>query len=395
MVKVFRVPKLGLTMDQVTVNGWLKEPGDLVQAGDPFVTVETDKAALDVEATEDGYLRQRAAAVGESVPVGAPLAVFSTTRDEALGQAPADGDIGAPPPARAEATPVARTTDVPTGPRHRASPAVRRRARELGIDLVTLGGSGPSGRIRMRDLDNFRPAPAAPVATSGAERRVLSRVRRVSAERMVESARSIPQYSLRRYVDVTTLTGMLTTLRANFGKGLSITDFILQATAQAIMAHPLLRSEMTEPLSEGVYLVHPHADVGLAVDTPEGILVPVIPAAEELSLAQFAAARHEAVAAAMEGRILSRFAGRATFTISNLGPFGVDEFHALVTPGETGVLAVGAVRRVPHMDFGTLCEKDVIALTWTFDHRLVDGVQGARFSETLTTAIGKGSWRLV
>lgn len=395
MVKVFRVPKLGLTMDQVTVNRWLKEPGDAVRAGDPFVVVETDKAELDVEATEDGYLRQQAASPGEAVPVGAPLAVFTTSPDESVpaGVAGKEGEPASLPPQAP--SPRTSTPDDPRTARYRASPAVRRRARELGIDLAAVAGSGPSGRIRLRDLDVPHPESASSAAAPAMERGVLSRVRRVSAQRMVDSARTIPQFTLRQTVDVSNLEQLLSTLRSSFSTGVSITDFIVSACAAAMMEHPLLRSELQEPLSEGVYLVHPHADIALAVDTPEGIVAPVIGQADALALASLAGERRQAVAAAMAGRLPSRFAGRSTFTVSNLGPFGVDEFHALVTPGDAAVVAVGAMRKTPRLEPGGVIERTVLTLTFTFDHRLVDGAEGARFAQAVVSRMQGDSWQLV
>lgn len=406
MVSVFRVPKLGLTAEEVTIAKWLKNPGDPVTAGEPFVVVETDKAALDVEAPGDGFLSAQRVEEGGVIAVGAELAVFVSSRDE-VGQG-----AQAPVPTAAEEPPGPAQPAVPAGAasvpdalapgaeRHRASPAVRRRAMRQGIDLGAIRGTGPNGRIRMQDLDLAAGAAEAPaLRTPGAAHiEAMGRVRRTTAQRMLESAQAIPQFTLRREVDVETVLELRQILRESFLRSdapLSLMDFLIQASADALIRHPALRSQLAGPLSDGRIAVREGADIGMAVAAPEGLLVPVIAGAHELSLVEIARARRACVDAAKTGRLPARFAGQGCFTISNLGPYDVDEFHALVNPGEAAIVAVGRVRRVPAENDGAIALRPRMVLTFTFDHRLVDGAEGAQFAKDLVEKFESRDWRLV
>lgn len=210
----------------------------------------------------------------------------------------------------------------------------------------------------------------------------MSRVRRTTAERMVASATDIPQFSLRRRVAVEAVLAAKQRLVASSGEAvrLSLTDFLLRALARGLMAHPALRGRLEGTLADGVVSLSPTADIGLAVDTPSGLLVPVLADLGEKSVAEIAELRSEAVAGARLGRLSARFAGEPVFSLSNLGPFAVDDFTALVSPGETGVLAVGAVRPEPVAEDGHVQVRPMLTLTFSFDHRLIDGAEGARFA---------------
>lgn len=406
LTTVFRVPKLGLTAEEVKIANWLKQPGDPVKAGEAFVVVETDKAALDIEAPQDGFLQRRYAEEGGVVAVGAELAAFAATRDEpaeALPQAPASRTA-----APATLAPVPGDTpydggaavprDNPADTRYRASPAVRQRARERGIDLAAIVGTGPRGRIRLQDLENAAPPGAAQPAPAARHVEEIGRVRRATAQRMLASARDIPQFTLRRSVDVETVLAMRALLLESFRRAeapLSITDFLLQASAHALMLHPDLRAQISGALEDGRVAVRDAADIGIAVATPAGLLVPVLQGVERMSLVEIAGSRREAVAAAQAGRLPARFAGQGCFTVSNLGAFDVDEFHALVNPGEAAIVAVGTIRQVPAVQDGQVVVRQKLTLTFTFDHRLVDGAEGAQFAKDLVDKLEGRDWRLV
>lgn len=393
MITVLRLPKLGLTMDEATVVRWLVSPEAAVVVGQPLLEVETDKATLEVESPVGGYLRQQAVGPGDQVALGQALGVLSTSADESLptaderrAAAPSDKVESSPHAARSmPESPVQMGVDRPTA---RASPAVRKRAAELGLDLSQIQGSGPGGRVRESDLEGALSSPAAQAAVTPGNGSwkisSLSRGQRATAQRMVQSAREIPQFSLRSEVSAGPLLAarrkLLERIPAVVTR-VSITDFLMQAVAAALMAHPSLRSRLVGDLKDGRIAICPSASVGLAVDTPSGLLVPVLAGLEHLTIDEIAGLRQEAVAGARQGRLASRFTSESTFTISNLGPYQVDEFTALVTPGDAGVLAVGGITQAVG-----ITEPEgpqiypVLRLTFSFDHRLVDGVEGARFA---------------
>ncbi|MDA8344434.1 MAG: dihydrolipoamide acetyltransferase family protein [Thermaerobacter sp.] len=401
---MFHLPKMGLTMDEATVTRWLKEPGDAVAEGEAVLEVETDKAVLEVESPVSGYLRLQMAESGERVALGAAMATFSSSPDEAISP---DGAASEPAttPTKERVAPQSRPRDaLPTAPvdgnRFKASPSIRRRAREYGIDLTEIAGTGPHGRIRMHDLEQALLArrseetPAAPRGTVQA----MSRARLATARRMVESARDIPQFTLRRKVDLggaVRLRALVNPSLERSGITLSVTDFLLQAIAEGLMAHPAMRSALVGTLDAGRVAVAETANLGLAVEGKGGLLVPVLEHMESLSLVETARMRREAVAMARDGKLSGKFMQAASFTLSNLGPFDVDEFHALVNPGEAGILAVGRVQEETISLPQGPVQRQSLVLTFTFDHRLVDGADGARFAASVADALQSDSWRLV
>lgn len=400
MANVFRVPKLGLTAEEVTVDKWLKGPGDPVRAGEPFVVLQTDKAALDVDAPQDGYLQECLRQVGDVVPIGAELAVFSTVPGDTSVQREG-ATFSTADPNQAAAQPAHPKSSAPTYDnhmeRHRGSPAVRRRARELGLDLDGVVGTGPRGRIRMQDLN---AKPNAHLAQSSADPAIgeMSRVRLATAQRMVVSAQTIPQFALRREADMEKVMSVRDLLRSSFatsGADLSLMDFLLMAAAQSLMQYPALRTHLVGELGEGRTAVCHNADIGVAVASTQGLLVPVISGVQDLSLLDIAKARRAAVDAAQGGHLPARFAGKGCFTVSNLGPYGVDAFDALINPGEAAIVAVGAVRHVPSAHEGVLALRRRMVLTFSFDHRLVDGAEGAQFAGDLVNRLEAADFRLV
>ncbi len=401
MTTTIRLPKLGLTMDEATVVRWLVAEGAPVAAGQTLLEVETDKATLEVESQAGGYLRRQLAAAGAKVVLGSPLGIVSTTLDEPVAEVEAgaehDGhDRTAAAPREDSVAPDGkpgneRATAHGGGP---ASPAVRRRASELGIDLTTVRGSGPGGRIRESDLEALaEPVDRKTTATPGPANWTvsgMSRSRVATARRMVESATGIPQFSVRREVAMAAVVEARAHLLADAGAGakVSLTDFLLAAVAQAMMAHPALRTRLIGDLAEARVAACPTANIGLAVDTPGGLLVPVLSDLGGKSVLDIARLRSQAVEVARTGRIGAGFAKDGTFTVSNLGPFDVDDFTALVSPGEAGVVAVGALRQRPRAEGQEVRIEPSLTLTFSFDHRLIDGAEGARFAARVVTELG-------
>lgn len=380
------MPRTTLTMDEGRVIRWLKRPGELVGAGEVIVEVETDKSVVEVQVPARGYLRRILVAEGDVAPVGAPIALLTESADEPLVAASAAMPPVSQPAVSAEmapstTAPVEREAVPEKDGVLRASPAVRREARRRGIDLRGVAGSGPAGRILLKDLERHlaeaaKPAPIEPrqATTSGVG---TSAMRRAIAAAMERSWREIPQFSVTRHVDVAQSETFRRVVGPSFeasrGVRLSVVDLLIQAVAQTLRRFPNLnRRTAGDEVSAGVH-------VGLAVAVTDGLLVPVLRNADEKPLSAIAMERRELTERALAGRLRAEDLGGATITISNLGPFGVDQFRAIVTPGEVSILAVGRMQDMPRAVGGQVVVRPVITLTLSVDHRVTDGAEAARF----------------
>ncbi len=388
---VLKLPRTTLTMDFGRVVRWCKAEGDAVREGETVAEVETDKAVVEVGAPIAGYLRQALAPLDVDLPVAAALAVFTPTLDEPLGQTAAGAASPVPPPALDEPmAPAERRAQAscdggPPQPASavRASPAVRRRAREADVDLRDVAGSGPRGRILLRDFETFLAArvpgapaaPAEPVAPA-APLPGQSRMRAAIAAAMLRSWREQPQFTLTREVDMSATLALKAALAAAAPeKKLSVADFLIQAFARALPQHPSLNARLD---AEAGSSRSGSVDFGIAVALEDGLVVPVLRGAERLKLGEIATARAELTARALAGTLRQDDLGAATFTMSNLGPFGVDEFRAIVNPGEAAIVAVGALRERPVAVDGLVAVRPTLRLTLAVDHRVADGAAGAR-----------------
>jgi len=409
------MPRLSDTMEEGVVSSWHKKPGDKVSVGDALVDIETDKALMEYEAYEDGVLGEILVDEGGSAAIGTPIAVLVTD-----GAAPAPRPAAAAPAAVAAEAPeangtAARTEPAPPVPettggngrsRPPSSPLARRIARESGVDLTSVTGSGPGGRIVRADveaaaldaavLDAAPPAPApqaAPVPArqpaAGAvaaddedtERIPLSRIRKVTARRLAESMRTAPHFYLTRVVDVEELLAFRATLNAALAPAkVSVNDLIVKACATALRANPVLNVSFTE---ENL-LVHKRVHVGVAVALEEGLVVPVIRDADRKSVSAIGAETRELAGRAREQRLTPQEMSGGTFTVSNLGMFGVDAFTAVINPPEAAILAVGATRKDVVFADGEVIPRDRMTLTLSIDHRACDGATGAAFLGQLT-----------
>jgi len=372
-VTVTRVilPKLGLTMDEGRLVSWHKREGDTVAKGDVLFEVETDKATMEVESPEAGIVRRLLVGEGEMVPVTTVVAFISDRPDEVL------PEIAASLPSVAAAAPsivtsISTSTPAPTdGQRVRSSPAARKRAQELGLDMNAVSGTGPGGRVTIEDVE----AATSSTTPTGEKREPLTRMRRALADAMIRSSREAPQFSISRDVDMT---------RANERRraaGVSYTDIIVAAAATALRAHPRLRSRF----GGDALLVSDRVDVGLAVALDDGLIVTVLRDVDTKSLAKVKEEREALEAAARSGRMRADAFGPATLTVSNLGTFGVDRFTAIANPPEAAILAVGRVSdRVVAVD-GAPAVRPIVSLTLSVDHRVADGADAARFLADVAT----------
>ena len=390
MASEVKLPRLGQGMESGTIVKWLKAEGDQVEKGEPLYELDTDKVTQEVEAEASGLLLKIAVQEGE-VPVGQTIAVIGEAGEDVPEVAaepepePAEEEPAAEPepePQQEDGRPAEPV--VSSGGRVKASPLARRIARERGVDLASLRGTGPEGRIVAEDVERTEAgaAPAAapaPVVSGVVERRELTSTRRTIARRLTE-AWQIPVFQLQSSADMTRVNALVARLRENEeGPKLTVTDVLAKVCAAALMRH----REVNAQWADDAILLQPTANIGLAVAAPQGLVVPVIRGAERLTLAGIAAARSDVVTRAREGRLQREDLEDGTFTISNLGMYRVESFTAVLNPPQAAILAVGATedRAVP-VD-GEILIRPMLTLTATFDHRAVDGAPAAGFLQSV------------
>jgi pyruvate dehydrogenase E2 component (dihydrolipoamide acetyltransferase) len=414
MATEVKLPRLGQGMESGTVVRWLKQEGERVEKGEPPYELDTEKVTQEVEAEASGVLLKIAVQEGE-VPVGQTVAVIGEegedvpqaeepepketevdeTPQEEGSRAPerdAEREEGAEASAARE--PSEQVTEVREPERNgrvKASPLARRIARERGIDLAQLRGTGPEGRIVAEDVERAEMAPAeapaaAPAAAPSGEVEVvpLTSIRKTIARRLTEAWQA-PVFQISMSADMSralTLRRQVVELAKDSPKP-TISDVLTKIAASALMRHRRLNAEFA---GEEVR-IHPSANVGMAVATDRGLVVPVIRGAERLSIQEIAAARVELVDRARSGKLQQADLEGGTFTISNLGMFGVEQFVAVLNPPQVAILAVGAVEEKPVVREGELVARPLMSLTLTCDHRAVDGADAADFLRTVRSML--------
>ena len=373
MTKNIIMPKYGLQQDNGTVVEWRVKEGDRVNKGDILLDLETDKALFEYESPESGYIRKLVAQNGEEVPVLSVIAIITDEADEAIEDlTPASTDSPTEEPRQiADTAEREPALEAPTQ-RIKRSPAARRRARELNIDLAAIAGTGPGGRIVLADVE--LAASAAPSSAT------LSRMRQAIGRTMAYSKSTIPHFYVATEIDMTDAEIWRKNLAETDAIKLSVTDLFVKAAADALTQYPALNASLD---GDTAVIVHDTVDIGLAVGTDDGLVVPVIPNADRAFLTDLADERGQRVEEARQGKM--RGDASATFTISNLGMFGVTSFTAIVNPPEAAILAIGAAiaRVVPIGDTMTIAVRQIAEVTLSADHRLVDGVVAAQFLQAL------------
>lgn len=390
-----KMPQLGLTMEEGTVAQWLKQEGDTVAKGDVLLEITTDKLTSEIESEADGVLLKIVAKEGEDVPVKGLLGYIGEAGETVGDAAPA---AAAPAPAE---VPVAAPAPAPAakadGSRIRISPLARKTAAKLGVDYQNLAGSGPSGRIVQKDIlaaaeaAKQQPAPVAeapvaapaPAAKSGElelmdgdEVVKLAGMRKVVAERMAKSAREIPTVTQNVKIDVTKLVAFRKQINETSGQKFSMNDFILKAVANALRANP----HILVSIDGNQIIKRAHVNLGMAVALDDGLIVPVIRDADKLSLSQISATAKDLAVRARENKLAMDEYKGSTFTISNLGMFGVETFDPIINQPDAGILGVCAVQDELDMDDeGKIFKKQIMRISFTFDHRLIDGAVAAKF----------------
>ena len=387
------MPQLGLTMEEGTVSGWLKHEGDAVKAGEAILEITTDKLTNEVTSEHDGVLLKIVAQEGEDIPVKGLLGYIGEAGEQVGGAA---APAAAPAEAAASAVASAPAAVSAGGARIRISPFARKLAANMGVDYSALTGSGPSGRIVAKDIyaaaeaRKSAPAaappaaaPAAPAAKKGGLELMegdtiakLSGMRKVVAERMLQSHTEIPPVTQNTKVDVTALMKFRKSLIETAGKKFSVNDLILKATAKVLRAHP----EVLVSYDNGQVIQRAHVNLGMAVALDAGLIVPVIRDADKMGLDELAAKAKDLATRAKENKLTTDEYKGSTFSVSNLGMFGIETFTPIVNQPDAGILGVCAIQDELVMDDeGNISKHQVMRLSFTYDHRLIDGAVAAKF----------------
>ncbi|MFI9507838.1 dihydrolipoamide acetyltransferase family protein [Nocardia sp. NPDC052566] len=416
------MPRLSDTMEDGVVSAWMKQVGDKVTRGEVLAEIETDKALMELEAYEDGVLERIIAEPGARVPIGEPIAIVGDgSGASAATPATQPTSAGSASPA-AEAAPVAADPvsgtagthaasadieqDAQPGERKKSSPLARKIARELGVDIATVVGTGPAGRITRQDVEAAHrnmpaaaaaPAPsatstaAAPASSAGTpapqsipasddyEEIPLTTIQRLSATRLTESKQQAPHIYLTSAIDVTDLLAFRAQINQTLeaaGEGkVSVNDLLVKAVATTLRKNP----SVNVSFAGDKLLRHKGIHLGIAVATPAGLLVPVIRDADGKSVSAIATEGRDKATRARDRKLRADEMSGGTFTISNLGMFGIEHFTAVINPPESAILAVGAAADELRLDNGEIVTRKILRVTLSADHRAIDGAVAAQF----------------
>ncbi|HEY6369391.1 MAG TPA: dihydrolipoamide acetyltransferase family protein [Candidatus Sulfotelmatobacter sp.] len=387
------MPALEMAQETGKLIAWRKKEGDRVTKGEPLLEIETDKAVVEVEAPADGILAGIKASEGSDIPVGQTIAWIV-----APGETPPVESESAAPAARAgsqaktetsqvAATPAASTPQAST-PSVKISPKARRLAKELGIDLATVRASGPGGEILASDVQAAASAPAAS-GTPGkgpGSIEVPSSLGRIMAERTTQSWTTVPHFFVSREIEATALNQyrerVVAAIERTHQIRITHTDLLVSLTARVLLKHPRLNASWS---ADGI-LLHDHVNMGIAIAVNDGVVAAVVHNAHTASLEEIAIQRRDVAERARAGKLHPADIADATFTISNLGMYQVDQFCAIITPPQAAILAVGSIADRAVVVQGQPAVRSMMALTISCDHRVADGARAARFLADLAEA---------
>ncbi|MGW5515688.1 dihydrolipoamide acetyltransferase family protein [Nocardia africana] len=415
------MPRLSDTMEDGVVATWLKQVGDTVTRGDVLAEIETDKALMELEAYDDGVLEHIIAAPGTRVPIGEPIAILgdgsgtaaaaaSTVQQtetasaaqprEPVGNASSRGQTAQPAQTPVDTAAARSGSAAPSASdavRRKSSPLARKIAQELGVDIATVTGTGPGGRITRLDVENAHAAGTSGTAhTTAAPERAepdtaatpaagdydeipLTTIQRVSAARLTESKQQAPHIYLTSAIDVTELLAFRTRVNetlADTGAGkVSVNDLFVKAVATALRANPAVNVSFAGDTLRRHHGIH----LGVAVATPAGLLVPVIRDADRKPVSAIAAETRDKAERARERKLRAEEMSGGTFTISNLGMYGIEHFTAVINPPEAAILAIGAATDELRLDGDEVVSRKIVRVTMSADHRAIDGAVAAQF----------------
>ena len=400
-VEVITMPRLSDTMEEGTVASWLKKVGETVAEGDILAEIETDKATMEFESFHNGTLLYVGIQEGESAPVDSILAIIGAkdadvkaalasldSKTAAVAEtlkAAAAAAVAAPvETSEAAATPVVAVKKVNNG-RIIASPLAKKLAEEKGIDIAMVSGSGDGGRIIKRDIEGYRPAagggvrPFVPSGVESVEEMANSQMRKTIAKRLAASKFTAPHYYLGVEYDMDNAIAFRTQFNSIPDTKISFNDIIVKATALALKKHPQVNSRWYDDK----IVKHNHVHMGVAVAVEDGLVVPVVQFADEQSLPQIGALVKDYALRARDKKLTPAEMDGSTFTISNLGMFGIQEFTSIINQPNSAILSVGAIVQKPVVKNGQIVVGNMMKLTLACDHRSVDGATGSQFLQTL------------
>jgi len=420
---VILMPRLSDTMTEGVIADWHKKVGDTVKKGEVLADIETDKATMELESYKDGKLLHIGAQKGEKIAVNDLLAVIGdeskvdlqkivafaknkgVAAPVAAGTAQAAGTAAqATAPAANGAVPASGGMSVSADGRIKASPLAKKVAAEKGIDITQIAGSGDNGRIVKKDVDSFVPGkaaapaaqtsqpaaataktavPAAPLGQVSFDEVPVSQMRKAIAKRLAESKFSAPHFYVTMAIDMDKAVESRAKLNEVSPVKISFNDLVLKATSVALKQHPAVNSSWQ---GDKIRVNH-HVNIGVAVAVEDGLLVPVVRFADTKSLSQIATEVKDLAQRAKAKKLQPSEWEGSTFTISNMGMFGVDEFTAIINPPDACILAVSAIQQVPVVKNGAIVPGNVMKLTLSCDHRVVDGATGSAFLQTLKTLL--------
>jgi pyruvate dehydrogenase E2 component (dihydrolipoamide acetyltransferase) len=394
---------LSPTMEEGQLVQWLKSEGDEIANGDILAEIETDKATMELVARGDGVLRKIFLPAGGTAEVGAIIGVIAGAEEDISGvEGVGGGGAAAPVVPEADSAPVAAnpaaeyapapTVPVATGGRVKASPLARRLAEEMGVDLSSVAGSGPAGRIVKRDVEAAKAAgvsasaPAAVAAWTPNEAEYedvpTSQMRKTIAKRLVTSIGPVPTFYLTMDIDMARVMEARKSINAMLereGGKISINDIVLKAVAGALRQHPNCNAQWQDGFIRRFNAIH----IGVAVAVEDGLITPIVRNAHLKGLAQIGSEVKELAGRAREKKLMPDEYTGATFSVSNLGMFGIHEFTAIINPPESAILAVGGIEETPVVVNGEVVVRPRMRITMSCDHRVIDGAQGSRFLQTL------------
>ena len=416
------MPKLSPTMEEGQLSRWLKKEGDKVSMGEPLAEVDTDKATMEMQALSNGVLRKILINEGESAPLGQPIAIIGEADEDISSllrsleskpssepskpaapkaEAPASTEKEAAAPKPAVSADGERQVETAGDDgRQLISPIAARMAAEAGLSLQSIRGSGPGGRIVKRDIEDAVAAKAFSAKTAPRLRPIaagehkpgtvyepsayrdepVSQMRQTIARRLVTSLGPVPHFFLTSEIDMERAADLKRALNELYpDTKLSVNDVIIKVTAAALMQHP----QVNASFQEKTIRLYEHADIGVAVATENGLITPVVRSADLKSLPEIAGEVHELAGRARARKLKPEEYTGASFSISNLGMFGIDEFTAVINPPEGAILAVGAMAPKPVVKDGAIAIRQTMRVTMSCDHRVIDGATGAQFLQTL------------
>lgn len=377
------MPKLSPTMESGVIQHWLKKVGDKVEAGDVLLEVSTDKATVEHSALDEGFLRVILVSDGKEAKVNDPIAIFTESADESIEgyapkqeEAPAKAVVETP----AEAPQVEPKKEASSG-RVIASPLAKKLAEQQGIQLEGIQGSGPRGRIVAKDLEHAKTASSKPSLPSGTFEEVpMTPIRRIIGQRLQEAKSTIPHFYVQQSIDASNLVSFREQL-LNFDIKVSFNDCIIKACALALKEHPNVNSGFN-PTNQTL-ISYKTIDISVAVSVEAGLITPIVVHADKKSLPEISGEVKALAKKAKDGKLAPHEFQGGSFTISNLGMFGVTNFVGIINPPQAALLAVAGIQDVPVVKNGQVVAGKVMNITLSADHRVIDGVAAAEFLKTL------------